>query len=155
VAKLLRRFLYKRISVKLGISISPNTIGPGLSIAHRGTIVVNGGVRIGANCRMHTGVNIGTAAGKDDAAPAIGDNCYIGPGAKIFGSIEIASDSVIGANAVENKSFSEEGKTIAGVPAEVISHRPSKGYLIEGYEIRDHCTLFTGKPPCHRCGRMN
>jgi serine O-acetyltransferase len=136
VTKLWRRLLYRRISIKLGISISPNTIGPGLSIAHRGTIVVNGGARIGANCRMHTGVNIGTAAGKDDAAPAIGDNCYIGPGAKIFGSIEIASNSVIGANAVVNKSFTEEGQTIAGVPAKVISNKSSKGYLIEGYEIR-------------------
>ena len=130
---LIRRFLFRRISIKLGISISPNTIGPGLSIAHRGTIVVNGGARIGSNCRIHTGVNVGTEAGKDDAAPIIGDNCYIGPGAKIFGSIQIGSNSVIGANAVVNKSFPQGGQTIAGVPAEVISKKTSDGYLIQGY----------------------
>jgi serine O-acetyltransferase len=130
---LLRRYLYRRISIKLGISISPNTFGPGLSIAHHGTIVVNGGARIGANCRIHTGVNIGTEAGKDNAAPFIGDNCYIGPGAKIFGPIEIASNSVIGANAVVNKSFLDSGVTIAGVPAKVISRKSSEGYLIKGY----------------------
>lgn len=129
----LQRFLYRRISIKLGISISPNTIGPGLSIAHRGTIVVNGGAQIGANCRIHTGVNIGTEAGKADAAPVIGENCYIGPGAKIFGPIQIGSNSVIGANAVVNKSFPEGGQTIAGVPAEIISSKSSEGYLIEGY----------------------
>ncbi len=102
---LFRRFLYRRIAIKLGISISPNTFGPGLSIAHRGNIVVNGGAQIGANCRLHVGVNIGTEAGKADAAPVIGDNCYIGPGAKIFGPIEIGPNSVIGANAVVNESF--------------------------------------------------
>ena len=128
-----RKFLYRRISVRLGISISPNTFGPGLSIAHHGTIVVNGGAKIGANCRLHTGVNIGTEAGKSDAAPLIGDNCYIGPGAKIFGPIEIGSNSVIGANAVVNKSFPEGSQTIAGIPATVISNKSSKGYLIKGF----------------------
>ena len=130
---LFRRFLYRRIAIKLGISISPNTFGPGLSIAHRGNIVVNGGARIGANCRVHVGVSIGTEAGKADAAPTIGDNCYIGPGAKLFGHIEIGSNSVIGANAVVNKSFTEGSQTIAGVPATVISSKSSKGYLIQGY----------------------
>ena len=131
---LFRKVLYRRISIKLGISISPNTFGPGLSIAHRGTIVVNGGARIGANCRLHAGVNIGTEAGKSDAAPLIGDNCYIGPGAKIFGPIEIGPNSVIGANAVVNKSFPAGSQTIAGIPATVISDKSSKGYLIEGYQ---------------------
>lgn len=131
----IRKFLYRRIAIKLGISISPNTFGPGLSIAHRGNIVVNGGAKVGANCRVHVGVNIGTEAGKADAAPVIGDNCYIGPGAKIFGPIEIGPNSVIGANAVVNKSFVDGSQTIAGVPAKVISSKSSKGYLIEGYHI--------------------
>ncbi len=129
-----RKFLYRRISIKLGFSIPPNTFGPGLAIAHRGTIVVNGGARIGANCRIHVGVNIGTEAGKSDAAPQIGDNCYIGPGAKIFGPIEIGSGSVIGANAVVNKSFPEGNQTIAGVPASVISGKSSEGLLVRGFQ---------------------
>ena len=128
-----RKYLFRRISIKLGISISPNTFGPGLAIAHRGTIVVNGGARIGANCRIHVGVNIGTEAGKSDAAPTVGNNCYIGPGAKIFGPIEIGANSVIGANAVVNKSFAEGSQTIAGIPAKVISKKSSKGLLTEGY----------------------
>jgi serine O-acetyltransferase len=131
---LVRRYLYRRISIKLGISISPNTFGPGLSIAHRGNIVVNGGAKIGANCRIHVGVNIGTEAGKSDAAPSIGDNCYIGPGAKIFGPIVIGPNSVIGANAVVNKSFSEGNQTLGGVPAKVISKKNSDGLLIRGYK---------------------
>ena len=129
-----RKILFRKSSVKLGFSISPNTFGPGLSIAHRGTIVVNGGARIGANCRIHVDVNIGTEAGKSDAAPIIGDNCYLGPGAKIFGPIEIGSGTVIGANAVVNKSFPEGDQTLGGIPAKVISTKSSDGLLIKGYQ---------------------
>lgn len=130
---LVNRYLYRKTAIRLGFSISPNTLGPGLSIAHRGTIVINGGARIGANCRLHVGVNIGTEAGKADSAPTIGDNCYIGPGVKIFGPITIGSGSVIGANAVVNKSFPKGNQTIAGVPASVISNKSSEGLLILGY----------------------
>jgi serine O-acetyltransferase len=136
VRVLFRKFLYRRIAIRLGISISPNTFGPGLSIAHRGNIVVNGGARIGANCRIHVGVNIGTEAGKADAAPTIGDNCYIGPGAKIFGPIMIGPNTVIGANAVVNKSYPEGNQTLGGIPAQAISNKSSKGLLIEGYRLR-------------------
>ena len=135
IKRLYRKILFRKSSVKLGFSISPNTFGPGLSIAHRGTIVVNGGARIGANCRIHVDVNIGTEAGKSAAAPTIGDNCYIGPGAKIFGSIEIGSGTVVGANAVVNKTFPEGNQTLGGIPAKVISQKNSDGLLIKGYNI--------------------
>jgi len=131
---LFRRFLFRKTSIRLGFSISPNTFGPGLAIAHRGTIVVNGGARIGANCRIHVGVNIGTEAGKSDAAPKIGDNCYIGPGAKIFGPIEVGGGSVIGANAVVNKSFPDGNQTLAGVPARIVSGKTSEGLLHKGFQ---------------------
>ena len=129
-----RKLQFKLASIKLGYSISPNTIGPGLSIAHRGTIVINGGAKIGANCRIHVDVIIGTEAGKSAAAPTIGDNCYIGPGAKLFGDIEIGPNTVIGANAVVNKSFPEGNQTLGGVPAKVISSKTSDGLLVKGFK---------------------
>ena len=132
--RLYRKIQFKRISVKLGYSISPNTIGPGLSIAHRGTIVINGGAQIGANCRIHADVNIGTEAGKSASAPIIGENCYIGPGAKIFGEIVIGPNTVIGANSVVNKSFSEGNQTLGGIPARVISQNSSEGLLTKGFQ---------------------
>jgi serine O-acetyltransferase len=132
---LYRKMLYKKSSIKLGYSISPNTFGPGLSIAHRGTIVVNGGARIGSNCRIHVDVNIGTTPGKDSSAPVIGDNCYIGPGAKIFGPIKIGPNTVIGANAVVGSDFPEGYQTIAGVPAQVISGKSSDGMLVKGFPV--------------------
>ena len=126
---------FKRKSVRLGFTIPINVLGPGVSLPHYGSITINGGAEIGANCRIHNGVNIGTEAGKSVEAPKIGNNCYIGPGAKIFGKIVIGPNSVIGANAVVNQSFPEGNQTIAGVPAKVVSQKNSEGLLIKGFEL--------------------
>lgn len=127
IARVLTHYRYRKLGIKLGFSIPINTFGPGLSIAHYGTIAVNGGAKIGANCRIHVGVNIGTEAGKQADAPIIGNNCYIGPGAKIFGKIVLGDDIAIGANAVVNKSFPQGPATLGGVPARVISSKGSIG----------------------------
>ncbi len=132
---LLLKRKYYLLSTKLGFTIPLNVFGPGLSIAHRGTIVVNKATRVGANCRLHACVNIGTKAGYEDVAPKIGDNVYIGPGAKIFGQIAIADGIAIGANSVVNKSFLEPAISIAGVPAKKISERGSEGMLVKATEL--------------------
>ena len=131
-------YSYKKMSVKLGFYIPINTFGPGLSIAHYGSIVINEGAKVGSNCRIHVGTNIGTSAGFRDQAPIIGDNCYIGPGAKLFGKIYIGDDSVIAANAVVNKTFNERGVTLGGIPAKVISNKSSKGIIIQGHSNTLH-----------------
>ena len=89
----------------------------GLSIAHVGPIVVHGKSKIGKNLRLHVGVNIGANGGEP---PVLGDNIYIGPGAKIFGDIKIASGCRIGANAVVCKNCEEENCKLVGVPAKII-----------------------------------
>ena len=50
----------------------------------------------------------------------MGDNVYIGPGAILFGDIQLANNVTIGANATVNKSFLQENIAIAGTPARVI-----------------------------------
>ena len=64
------------------------------------------------------GVNIGANGGEP---PVFGDNVYIGPGAKIFGDIKIASGCRIGANAVVCKNCEEENSTLVGVPAKNVT----------------------------------
>jgi serine O-acetyltransferase len=124
---------FKRLSIRLGFSIPLNVFAPGLAIVHYGLIVVSPAARIGRNCRIHTGVNIGASSGFSKEtdltkfAPKIGHNCYIGPGAKIFGPINIGNDCVIGANAVVNKTIDFDGVSIGGVPAKVISEKSSLG----------------------------
>lgn len=112
---------FKRLSLKLGFSIPENVFGPGLAILHYGNIIINPRTKIGANCRIHVGTNIGESGGMA-GAPIIGDNVYIAPGAKIYGNIKIPSNTAIGANASVNKSFEEENMLIAGVPAKAIKN---------------------------------
>lgn len=91
--------------------------GPGLSLPHRGNIIVNPNTKIGENCRIHVGVNIGAHKGK---APKIGDSVYIGPGAMIFGDVTFADNISIGANATVNKSFYESNVVVAGTSAKIV-----------------------------------
>jgi serine O-acetyltransferase len=116
---IVKKLRFRKLSMKLGYSIPYNVFGPGLSLPHYGTIIVNSNVKVGAFCRLHCSTNIGASAG-DSKAPVIGDNCYIGPGAIIFGDITIANNTVIGANATVNKSFTEEHTALAGTPAKVV-----------------------------------
>ncbi len=131
----LTQYRLSRYGFKLGFEIPVNAFGAGLSIAHHGMITVNGNVKVGENCRLHNGVTIGTEAGYSDRCPTIGDNVFIAPGSQIFGSITIADGIAIGANSVVNKSFIEEGITIAGAPARKISEKGSKKIFIRSTEI--------------------
>ena len=116
---------FSRLSVKLGFSIPINVFDEGLSIAHYGCIVVNGNARIGKNCRIQECVTIGATNGQEDA-PLIGDNCFIGSGAKIIGRIRISDDVCIGAGSVVVKDIDEKGITVAGIPAKKISYNSSR-----------------------------
>lgn len=125
----LSMYLFHRLRVKYGFSIPLNVFGPGLSIAHRGTIVVNGNAKIGKNCRIQECTTIGATSGNTNA-PVLGDNVFIGSGARIIGGIKIADDVAIGANALVCKDVLEPGITIAGVPAKKISNKNSHSNLL-------------------------
>lgn len=122
------QFRYYKKRLRLGFSIPLNVFGPGLSIAHYGTIVINGNARVGKNCRIQECTTIGATNGSLEA-PILGDNIFIGSGARIIGNINIANDIAIGANAMVNKSFEESGITIAGIPAKKISEKNSHSNL--------------------------
>jgi serine O-acetyltransferase len=111
---------FKKKSLKLGFSIPENVFGPGLAILHYGTIIVNAEAKVGSNCRLQACTNIGQSGGKM-GAPIIGDNVYIGPGAKVYEDIQIASRIAIAANAAVGKSFLTSDKLIGGIPAKEIT----------------------------------
>ena len=119
---------YKHLSLKLGFSVPINAFEEGLSIAHYGLLVVNSKAKIGKNCRIQEGVTIGATNGSANA-PIIGDNVFIGSGAKIIGDISIANDVAIGAGSVVVKSIEEPSVTYAGVPAKKISDNDSHANL--------------------------
>lgn len=124
LTRTLLELLNHNLAVRLGVTIPKNVFGPGLCLVHRGTVVVSPLARVGTNCRLHPSTSIGDYSG----APTLGDNVYIGPGAKLFGPITIGGNVAIGANAVVNRSF-PDNCTIGGIPARILS---DKGAIEQG-----------------------
>jgi len=116
--------------IRFGIGISYKTqIGPGLYIGHQGGIVINEQVVIGKNCNLSQQVTIGVSRrGERAGVPTIGDNVYLGPGAKIFGKIQVGNNAAIGANCVVTRDVPDNG-VVVGIPAKVISYEGSTGYI--------------------------
>ena len=75
-------------------------IGEGTSFGYKGIgVVIHKRAKIGKNCLIAQGVTIGGRSGYYEV-PVIGDNCYIGAGAKVLGPITVGDNVTIGANAV-------------------------------------------------------
>lgn len=104
---------------KLGIEMWENTFDKGLTIYHAGNIVINGGARIGKNCKLH-GDNCVGNNGKTLDTPVIGDNVRLGVGAKVIGNVQLADNITVAAGAVVVHSCMTPGAVLAGIPAKVI-----------------------------------
>lgn len=130
VFKIISFVWHKVIEITTGISICCDAhIGKGLYIAHFGEIFVNGDVVMGENCSLSQGVTIGVGGrGEHRGCPKIGDRVFLGPGAKIFGSLTVGNDVAVGANAVVTKDLSDNAVAV-GIPAKVISYKGSKEYI--------------------------
>jgi serine O-acetyltransferase len=90
--------------------------GPGMVIVHSIGTVINSEVRGGSNVVLEHGVTIGSEKGR---CPVLGDNIFVGAGAKIIGDVRIGCDVKIGANAVVTHDI-PDGATAVGVPARVV-----------------------------------
>lgn len=95
----------------------PITIGPGLFIL-KGFACLIGPERIGENCWINPCVTFGYK-GSDNGLPVVGNNVFVGVGAKILGAVTIGDNAIIGANAVVLKDV-PANCTAAGVPARII-----------------------------------
>ncbi len=115
---------------KFGISIPYETkIDSGLYIGHFGGIVVSGKSIIGKNLNISQGVTLGMAnRGPNKGYPVIGDNVYIGPGAKIVGAVKIGNNVAIGANCVVTKNIPDNA-VVVGVPGKIISYNGTSNYV--------------------------
>lgn len=117
-------FLYRRLSYKYMIDIPVTVkIGGGLLMPHGGPIVINLNSEIGKNCTIHPCTLVGGQRGK--GVPIIGDNVFIGHGAKIIGNVKVSDWTFICPNSVIVKD-TEENTTISGIPAKVLNHEGRK-----------------------------
>jgi serine O-acetyltransferase len=88
-------------------------IGYGLRIPHNGPFVINGQSVIGENCIVHPNVLIGGMRWK--GSPTIGNNVFIGNGAKIIGHITVGDWVFISPLAVITKDVPSGAVVGAGV----------------------------------------
>ena len=93
--------------------------GPSFVLIHSNGVVINGRVRGGSGVFIEHQVTIGA---EKRQSPVIGNNVFIGAGAKIVGSVTIADDVRVGANAVVTRDV-PANTTVVGVPARPIGSR--------------------------------
>lgn len=107
------RFNYKRYGLEIS---NYNNVAGGLYIAHvAGTVLMP--ESIGENCSVVAGVTVGLR--NNNTFPRIGNNVFIGAGARILGGISVGDNAIIGANAVVIKDVPANA-TVVGVPAKII-----------------------------------
>lgn len=122
--------LFKRCRIKYGIDLKlGSNIGGGFYIGHFNCIVISRQAVIGRNVNVSHGVTIGRVnRGKRKGFPTIGNNVYIGAGAKVLGNIKVGNNVAIGANSVVTKHIPNNAVAV-GIPAKVISLDGSDGYI--------------------------
>ncbi|MGA2552067.1 MAG: DapH/DapD/GlmU-related protein [Burkholderiaceae bacterium] len=95
------------------------SFGPGFILIHPIGVVINSATRGGRNVWVESSVVIGDNRGR---SPVIGDDVFIGSGAKIIGGVQIGSGARIGANAVVLHDVAP-GSTVVGIPARPLVRR--------------------------------
>lgn len=111
------------ILITSGIRLYRETkIGKDLHLIHPGNISIHPGTVIGDRCGIMHEVTIGT--NMTEGVPVIGNDVFIGAGAKVLGDITIGNNVWIAANSLVICDI-PDGTTAMGVPAKVW-HLPKK-----------------------------
>ncbi len=116
-------YLYKlrKCSRVTGFQIPPGTVGPGMTIWHRGTIIINPNAKIGSNAVLKPNIVIGHKS-EGRPSPKIGDNVFIGSGAEVIGPVRVGDNVTIAPSAVVVKDV-ENNVIVAGIPCTVIKNK--------------------------------
>ena len=127
------------IATATQIFINPRLlIGKGL-IIHNFSGVVIDAASVGENFTVNQGVSVGPDW-RNQGKPVIGNNVFIGSGAKVLGAIQIGNNVVVAANALVIKSV-PDNCTVVGVPARIISRDASSSYLQLGVVTKQEITV--------------
>lgn len=114
---------FRRLRVKTGIVLFPNTIDEGLNIVHPGFRRITYYTHIGKNCTILPMVLFGKKKPSEDYFDiTIGDNVYISTGVTILGPVTIGNNVTIGAGAVVTKDVPDDC-VVGGVPAKIIKYK--------------------------------
>ncbi|MEN9577883.1 MAG: hypothetical protein RJA70_892 [Pseudomonadota bacterium] len=93
--------------------------GPGFVLIHSNGVVINGSVRGGSRVFVEHQVTIGA---ERQQSPTLGDDVFLGAGAKVVGGVHIGTGAKVGANAVVVRDV-DPNTTVVGVPARAVNPR--------------------------------
>lgn len=118
-------YIYQRQLLRFNAFIPISTKIEGVPIFPHGLngIFISSGAVIGKDCVIFHQVTIGSNTlpdSKGQGAPTIGNNVYIGAGAKIIGNVIIGNNVRIGANCVVTKDV-PDNTTVVSAPIRLIS----------------------------------
>lgn len=109
--------LFNKLIVMGGCIIGRGAdFGAGFVLVHSIGVVINTSVRGGRNVVLEHQVTIGAEKG---VSPLLGDDVFVGAGAKILGGVKIGNRAKVGANAVVLDDV-PDGATVVGIPARVV-----------------------------------
>jgi serine O-acetyltransferase len=105
----------------LGSTLHRETkIGEGLHVVHADGIRIDPAAVLGKRVGLMQGVTIGTTVDRE-GAPVIGDDVFIGAGARILGPVRIGDRARIAANSLVINDVPADSTAI-GVPAKVLRY---------------------------------
>lgn len=86
-------------------------------------VVIHANAKIGCGCVLGQGITIGAiegyASSRANLCPTVGNNCYIGAGARLLGNITIGNNCQIGAGSVIINDV-PNGSIVVGVPGRIV-----------------------------------
>ena len=109
--------VFNKLNVMGGCIIGRGAdFGEGFVLVHSQGIVINTSVKGGRHVVLEHQVTIGAEKG---ISPRLGDDVFIGAGAKLLGGISLGNGAKVGANAVVLEDV-PAGTTVVGIPAKVV-----------------------------------
>lgn len=113
--------LFLGVELATGITLNREaTVGEGFHLVHSGNIKVHPGVVIGDRVGLMHDVTLGTNMERG-GVPRLGNDVFIGAGAKILGAITIGDGARVAANSLVLNDV-PPGATAIGVPARVMRY---------------------------------
>ena len=101
-------------------------------------IFVSEGAKIGTNCVIFHQVTIGSnmlPGSPGHGSPVIGDNVYIGCGAKIIGGVRIGNNVRIGANCVVTRDVPDNATVVLEKPRVLIREKAQNNTFVPFVQV--------------------